>query len=104
MGYRTCYYRTFNVGRAMPVPQHDAYKKAREWLDKAIALIKPGVSTDKVCSVCRRRRSSGFLTRCRRSAWCSATASAGAARAAHHLAGDLAHPSDRDQGRHGVRP
>ena len=33
MGYRTCYYRTFNVGRATPV-QHDAYKKAREWLDK----------------------------------------------------------------------
>jgi Xaa-Pro aminopeptidase len=50
MGYRTCYYRTFNVGRATPV-QHDAYKKAREWLDKAIALIKPGVSTDKICSV-----------------------------------------------------
>ena len=48
MGYRTCYYRTFNVGRATPV-QHDAYKKAREWLDKAIALIKPGVTTDKVC-------------------------------------------------------
>jgi len=34
--YRTCYYRTFNVGRATPV-QHDAYKKAREWLDRAIA-------------------------------------------------------------------
>jgi Xaa-Pro aminopeptidase len=50
MGYRTCYYRTFNVGRATPV-QHDAYKKAREWLDKAIELIKPGVTTDKVCSV-----------------------------------------------------
>ena len=48
MGYRTCYYRTFNVGRATPV-QHDAYKKAREWLDNAIELIKPGVSTDKVC-------------------------------------------------------
>ena len=42
MGYRTCYYRTFNVGRATPA-QHDAYKKAREWLDNAIALIKPGV-------------------------------------------------------------
>jgi Xaa-Pro aminopeptidase len=32
MGYRTCYYRTFNVGRATPA-QHDAYKKAREWID-----------------------------------------------------------------------
>ncbi len=50
MGYRTCYYRTFNVGRATP-GQHDAYKKARGWLDKAIELIKPGVSTDKVASV-----------------------------------------------------
>jgi Xaa-Pro dipeptidase len=26
-------------------------KKAREWLDRAIELIKPGVSTDKVASV-----------------------------------------------------
>jgi len=31
MGYRTCYYRTFNVGRATPA-QHDAYKKARPTL------------------------------------------------------------------------
>lgn len=47
MGYRTCYYRTFNVGRATP-PQFTAYKKAREWMDRAIELIKPGVSTDKI--------------------------------------------------------
>ena len=44
-GYRTCYYRTFNIGRANDA-QRDAYKKCREWLDDAIALIKPGVSTD----------------------------------------------------------
>src|ERR1700687_884417 len=31
-GYRTCYYRTFNVGRATQ-SQRDAYKKAREWID-----------------------------------------------------------------------
>src|SRR5215213_7489060 len=59
MGYRTCYYRTFNVGRATPV-QHDAYKKAREWLDNAIALIKPGVSTDKVVSVWPKASEFGF--------------------------------------------
>src|SRR5215475_2310490 len=59
MGYRTCYYRTFNVGRATP-GQHDAYKKAREWLDNAIALIKPGVSTDKVCSVWPKAEEFGF--------------------------------------------
>jgi Xaa-Pro aminopeptidase len=38
VGYRTCYYQTFNVDRATPA-QHDAYKTCREWLDKAIALI-----------------------------------------------------------------
>lgn len=59
MGYRTCYYRTFNVGRATPA-QHDAYKFAREWLDRAIELIKPGVSTDKVCSVWPKAQEFGF--------------------------------------------
>jgi Xaa-Pro aminopeptidase len=59
MGYRTCYYRTFNVGRATP-SQRDAYKKCREWLDKAIELIKPGVTTDKVCSVWPKAQEFGF--------------------------------------------
>ncbi len=58
-GYRTCYYRTFNVGRATPV-QHDAYKKCRHWLDSAIALIKPGVSTDKVAAVWPKAEEFGF--------------------------------------------
>ena len=48
MGYRTCYYRTFNVGRATPA-QRDAYQKAREWLDNAMARIKPGASTAHIC-------------------------------------------------------
>jgi Xaa-Pro aminopeptidase len=59
MGYRTCYYRTFNVGRATPA-QLDAYKLCREWLDKAIDLIKPGVTTDKVCSVWPKAPEFGF--------------------------------------------
>jgi Xaa-Pro aminopeptidase len=59
MGYRTCYYRTFNVGRATPA-QRDAYKKCREWLDGAIELIKPGVTTDKVCSVWPKAPDFGF--------------------------------------------
>jgi Xaa-Pro aminopeptidase len=58
-GYRTCYYRTFNVGRATPV-QHDAYVLCREWLDKAIELIKPGVSTDTVASVWPKAEEFGF--------------------------------------------
>lgn len=58
-GYRTCYYRTFNIGRATPV-QHDAYKKCREWLDMAIELIRPGVSTDRVASVWPKAEEFGF--------------------------------------------
>ena len=46
-GYRTCYYRCFAVGRATE-PQKDAYKRAREWIDVAIDMIKPGVSTDQI--------------------------------------------------------
>jgi Xaa-Pro dipeptidase len=59
VAYRTCYYRTFNVGRATAA-QHDAYKKAREWVDDAIALIKPGVSTDKICGVWPKAQDFGF--------------------------------------------
>src|SRR5438093_11943894 len=40
MGYRTCYYRTFNFGRATG-PQRDAYRNTREWMDRAIALLQP---------------------------------------------------------------
>ena len=58
-GYRTCYYRTFNVGRATP-SQNDAYVKAREWIDASIAMIKPGVSTDKVAEVWPTAESLGF--------------------------------------------
>jgi Xaa-Pro aminopeptidase len=49
MGYRTCYYRTFNVGYATPA-QLDAYKRCREWLDAAIELVRPGVTTDEIAS------------------------------------------------------
>jgi Xaa-Pro aminopeptidase len=49
-GYRTCYYRCFAVGRATQ-SQKDAYKKARDWIDAAIDMIKPGVSTDQVARI-----------------------------------------------------
>lgn len=47
MGYRTCYYRTFSVGRSTPA-QHEAYRQAREWIDIAIQLLEPGVTTDQI--------------------------------------------------------
>jgi Xaa-Pro aminopeptidase len=46
-GYRTCYYRTFSVGSSTQA-QRDAYARASEWIEAAIAVIKPGVSTDQV--------------------------------------------------------
>src|SRR5262249_25675388 len=58
-GYRTCYYRTFSVSRATHA-QHDAYKKAREWMDSAIALIKPGVTTDKIARAFPKAQEIGF--------------------------------------------
>jgi len=44
MGYRTCYYRTFNVD-SLPRRSAYAYRKAREWMDVAIDLLKPGISS-----------------------------------------------------------
>jgi Xaa-Pro dipeptidase len=46
-GYRTCYYRTFSVGRSTQA-QRDAYARASEWMQAALNAIKPGVSTDAV--------------------------------------------------------
>ena len=59
MGYRTCYYRTFNVGRATPA-QRTAYKKAREWMDKAIDLLRPGMSSDKIARALPTAKDIGF--------------------------------------------
>ena len=46
-GYRTCYYRTFSVGRSTAA-QRDAYARASEWMEAALSAIKPGVMTDEV--------------------------------------------------------
>ena len=58
-GYRTCYYRTFAVGRASQ-PQRDAFKQAREWMDAAIALVRPGSTTDEIARVWPEAHEYGF--------------------------------------------
>jgi Xaa-Pro dipeptidase len=58
-GYRTCYYRTFNVGSATP-SQRDAYTKAREWMDASIGMVRPGVGTDEVAAVWPKATEFGF--------------------------------------------
>jgi Xaa-Pro dipeptidase len=60
-GYRTCYYRTFAVGRSTPA-QRDAYARAREWIDVAIDLVKPGTTTDQIASLWPEAKDFGFPT------------------------------------------
>jgi Xaa-Pro dipeptidase len=58
-GYRTCYYRTFVVGRASQA-QRDAFKQSREWMDAAIELVKPGATTDQIAKVWPEAHEFGF--------------------------------------------
>ena len=58
-GYRTCYYRTFVVGRASTA-QRDAFKQSREWMDAAIELVKPGIMTDQIAAVWPKAEEFGF--------------------------------------------
>jgi Xaa-Pro aminopeptidase len=58
-GYRTCYYRTFAVGSASPA-QRDAYTRCREYIDRAIALVRPGATTADIVSVWPKAQEFGF--------------------------------------------
>ncbi|HET6301884.1 Xaa-Pro peptidase family protein [Microbacterium sp.] len=58
-GYRTCYYRTFAVGSASSA-QRDAYTRAREYMDRAIALVKPGATTADIVQVWPTAQEFGF--------------------------------------------
>jgi Xaa-Pro aminopeptidase len=59
MGYRTCYYRTLNVGFSTQ-GQIDAYKTARGWIDAAINMVRPGVTTDKIAALWPAATEFGF--------------------------------------------
>ena len=59
MGYRTCYYRTFAIGSASPALV-DAYKRCRDYLDVAINMIKPGVTTAEVVELWPKAQEFGF--------------------------------------------
>ncbi len=58
-GYRTCYYRTFAVGSAS-VAQRDAYRRCREFIDEAIARVKPGATTADIVEVWPKATEFGF--------------------------------------------
>jgi Xaa-Pro aminopeptidase len=58
-GYRTCYYRCFAVGSASAA-MRDAYVRCRDYMDEAIALVKPGATTADIVSVWPRAEEFGF--------------------------------------------
>jgi Xaa-Pro aminopeptidase len=60
-GYRTCYYRTFAVGRSSQ-SQRDAYAQAREWIDAAIEMVKPGTTTDQIATLWPKATDFGFAS------------------------------------------
>ena len=58
-GYHTCYYRR-SCAASRNDAQRDAYKQAREWIDRSIELMRPGVTTDQVASVWPKAEEFGF--------------------------------------------
>jgi Xaa-Pro aminopeptidase len=58
-GYRTCYYRTFAIGSASPA-MVDAYKRCRDYMDAAISIVKPGVTTADVVKLWPKAEEFGF--------------------------------------------
>jgi len=58
-GYRTCYYRTFAVGSASSA-MVDAYKRSRDYMDAAISIVKPGITTADVVKLWPKAQEFGF--------------------------------------------
>ena len=59
MGYRTCYYRCFAVGSASPA-MRDAYVRCREYMDRAIAAVRPGATTADIVALWPTAQEFGF--------------------------------------------
>src|SRR4029077_17541690 len=59
MGYRTCYYRTFNIG-GVSHAQLDAYKQCREWLHAATEAVGAGGTTAQIAEVWPTAEELGF--------------------------------------------
>jgi len=58
-GYRTCYYRTFAIGSASSA-MNDAYKRCRDYMDAAISIVKPGITTADVVKLWPKAQEFGF--------------------------------------------
>jgi Xaa-Pro dipeptidase len=59
LGYATCYYRTFAVTRSTQ-RQRDVYKRAYDWLQASIDVVRPGVTTADIASVWPSAKELGY--------------------------------------------
>lgn len=59
MGYRTCYYRTFFVGKPTKV-QRQAYKVALDWLNNAIEAVSPNKTTADIAKAFPKATDFGY--------------------------------------------
>ncbi len=103
-GYKSCYYRTYMVGREPNQEQKDYYAIALKWLYDSIKAVKVGATTRDIASQVAFGEGSLGLRRGRSGGGESVgpRAGVGAIRPAGDLAHLVARSSHRDQGRHGV--
>jgi len=61
LGYATCYYRTFAVTRSTQ-RQRDVYKRALDWLQASIDVVRPGVTTAEIALQWPSARELGYAS------------------------------------------
>jgi len=49
-GYKSCYYRTYCVGKQPTQEMKDTYSQALEWLNDSIEAVKAGTTTREIAS------------------------------------------------------
>ena len=59
LGYSTCYYRTFAATFATQ-RQRDIYKRAMDWLQASIDVVRPGITTADIASTWPTAKELGF--------------------------------------------
>jgi hypothetical protein len=103
-GYKSCYYRTYCVGKEPSQEQKDVYATALKWLYDSIGAVKAGATTREIASKWPSAQEAyGTRKRTRPRRACGAMASASRSISAGHLAHLVARSPDRDQAGHGVR-
>ena len=60
MGYYTCYYRNYLVGRKPTEKEKDMHKRCYERIYQAIDIIKPGVTTADVAKYWKPAKEAGY--------------------------------------------